>query len=414
MHLPRTAALVLAAALALFPVLGTLAQDDQTPRADPNAPLGQKKSTTARIDLAAIALDDADVGASYGLSFETYIPADQLSALLFNGAISASQVKSTGIRWYYESQYVTADGVTTLTCYVEEYPNVAGVTKGFNIFENEDLKSPPTATSTDAKGLPGVGSTPSEVTTTKVKASGSTPAGTTLDATFRVDRLLMGVSIATTATTPPKEQDLTDLAKRLQERAQAVLDGKELPEIDSALPARLLDFAESFDVDEGYTTFAATFGPSAPTGIDATFQSGYTRTVALGQDPNAKVPLPLVTVGVSEFNTESSGLAILSNSISTSPPYKGMARVETDPIPGTSASVGLSFADPFNNGDANSFRLFVLIDTNLINIDVIGADTLDHAQAAALSLAKQEAGCFGDNAKCGTAALPPNFAGAKG
>src|SRR5690349_1760025 len=123
MHLPRLAALVLAATLALFPVLGTLAQNDQPPpHPDPNAPLGDKKpASTARRDLAAIALDATDVGSEFTLSFESYVAADDIAAKLLSGAVTDAQVKATDIRWYYESDYQTSDGVTRLRCYIEEY-----------------------------------------------------------------------------------------------------------------------------------------------------------------------------------------------------------------------------------------------------------------------------------------------------
>src|SRR4051812_6995732 len=117
----RIAALFLAGALTLFPVLAARAQD-ATPQADQNAPLGERTfPSESRVDLAAIALDDADVGTDFTLSFETYISAAQIPTLLFGGAISDSVVEATGIRWFYESQYQSTDGDTTIRAYAEEY-----------------------------------------------------------------------------------------------------------------------------------------------------------------------------------------------------------------------------------------------------------------------------------------------------
>lgn len=411
MHLRRLAALLFAGLLLLAPA-GALAQDD-TPRADPDAPIGTREAPAGeRLDLAAIALDAEDVGDQYALSNESYISADQIARA--QRSATRAEIAATGIRWFYESDYESTDGSTRLRVYVEEYGSAAGARKGFDLFENEDRMADPSVKSEDKPGLD-VGEAPSEVTVATVEGTNGSSASSTVDATFRVDRLLLGVALDTSATTPPSEDDLVAYADRLAERAQTVLDGDDLPGIDYALPGRLLGFGDRPDVNEGYASFTETYGAAVPTEVGAAYVAGYDRTIALG-DPSADVPLPVVTLAVAAFKDEATPLAIFSNATTVMPAYTGLERELLDPIPGTSASVAFSFVNAYDTSakDPDSFRLWLLIGDDILTIEVQGAASVDAAQQAALALATQEIACYDRNDGCGTAQLPAGFGAPKG
>lgn len=410
MHLRRLAALLFAGLLLLTPA-AALAQDE-SPRPNPDAPVGDREAPAGRrLDLAAIALDATDVGDGYTLAYESYTSPDGLG-----GAVTSAEIEATGIRWLYQSQYASTDGSTQLRVYVEEYGSAADARKGFDLFEDESRTvTDPSITTKDEPGLD-AGQAPSEVTVATIPSANGGSGGSTVDATFRVDRLLLGVALDSTSKEPPSADELTDYANRLAERAQAVLDGDKLPDIDGALPGRLLDFAGSVNVNEGYVAFTDVFGASAPTEIGATYTSGYNRTIALG-DPASGAPLPLVTVAVASFGDEATPLSILSSAVTVTPAYTGIERDEVEPIPGTSAVVGFRFANAFATAaDApqDSVRLYVLIGTDLLIVEVQGAADADAARGAALAFAGQEVACFNAVDPCGTAQLPAGLGAPKG
>jgi hypothetical protein len=410
MRVHRLAAGVLATALMVLQIAGAAAQDS-VPHSDPNAPQGKRPTgSTERLDLAAIALDGNDVPSDYALSFEAYIPGDRVAASIAGDAVSSAQVERTGLSWYYESQYESSDGQNRIRAYVEEFDSATGARDGFDLLENENLFARPGLAFVDKPGLD-IGDEPSELTVGTYEATANSPSGATLDATFRVDRLLVGIAIDTVSTTPPDEDLLTEMAARLEERARTVIAGDALPGVDSNLAASLLTFDNALVVQEGYISLIDSAGQGAPADASAEYESGYIRTVALGMDSNPDLPLPIVSVAASTFSSEASALALLSQAEAVTPTYPELARERLDPIPGTSAAVAFSFASPLVSASPDSFRIMLVVDSTLITVEVQGTATLDDAREAVLDLIDQQISCIADATPCGPATFPDGIGG---
>lgn len=415
----RALAVLFALTMMLMPAAAALAQD-ATPGADPNAEIGTRGGSpdapgraatdVERLDLAAMALSSDDLDVAMTLSFEAYLSGAQVVDQLLAGTIPASEVEATGLRWYYESQYQSADGSTRIRSYVEEYDSAAGARAGFDLLENEDNFLSDGVAYVDEPGLEGIGESPSEVTTSTVESSEGAPSGASMDATFRVGRLLAGVAIDTVSTTAPDEAELLTLATRLEERIRAVLDGDEINGIDSSLATGMLNFEGGQDIQEGYVSLADAFGDAVPPAALEGFQSGYLHAVALGMETNPDLPLPLVSISVSTFASEDGPLAVLTAADEVTPPFSLIERIDLDIVPGATAAVGFSFSSPLTGGEPDSVRLMVVAGDRLITIDVQGGGTLDQARDAALSLAEQQLACTKASEACGNAELPNAFA----
>lgn len=409
MRVHRLFACLMAFVLLIVHVTGALAQDT-VPRADPRVPDSNNEPATGeRVDLAAIALASEDLPTGYALSFEAYLSGDDISDYLLGGETSRDEIAAIGLRWYYESQYESADGLNRIRAYVEEYDSASAVEDGFDLLEDEERFSASGMSSVDQPGLDGIGEAPSEVTVITFEATDESASGASIDATFRVGKLLVGVAIDTTSTEPPDEDLLAELAARLEERARAVLGEDDLPGIEPGLALSLLHFGDALVIQEGYVTLLESVAAEAPEAVAETYESGYVRTVVLGMEVDPDLPLPFVTVSASSFASESGALAYLSNAGTLTPAASALERAEIERIPGTGAAVAFSYVNPFDGGSPDSFRIILTVDAVVLSVDVQGAKSLDEARAVALSLVEQQIPCIAEAVVCGTAALPAGF-----
>lgn len=414
MRIHRLLAGVMAAALLFLQTTSAFAQDSG-PRPDPRVPGAEEEPAfVERVDLAAIALASDDLPSDFTLTFEAYLTGSEVSKQLFGGEIPENEIEEIGLRWYYESQYDSADGLNRIRTYIEEYESDDAVQDGFDLLEDEDRNETPGMSYVDKPGLEGIGEEPSEVTVVIFESTEETDSGATIDASFRVGNLLVGIALDTISTTAPDEELLVELATRIEERALAVLEEDDLPGIEPHLATSMLGFGDALVIQEGYVTLIESVGAEAPEIAVESFESGYIRTVVLGMDVNPDLPLPFVTLSASSFSSESGALAYLSDAETLTPALAELERAEIDRIPGASAVVALSYANPFDNGSPDSFKIVLVIDTTVLTVDVIGAGSLDEARKTALALVEQQVPCVAEGRPCGVAVLPAGFEAAEG
>lgn len=411
----RVHRLLIAAMVACFVAqtsVGALAQDGG-PRLPPQVPGGgDEPLVVERIDLAAIALDSNDLPAEFTLTFEAYLGGDDIASQLFADRFTEAEIEEIGLLWYYESQYQTADEGLRIRSYIEQFTDEDAVERGFDLLEDEGDSTSDIEIG-DQAGFDGIGDDPAEITTFTYD-DGSGTVGVTIDATFRVGALLMGVAIDSLTDEEPSLDDLEELAGLLEERAEAVLAGDDLPGIDPTLSIGLLDYGDALVIQEGYLALneAITADPQGEDNRE--FVSGYTRMIVLGIDENPDLPLPFVVTSLYRFSTESTALGYLTGLETVTPAYAELERAEIGRIRGTDAARALSYVNPYDGVDADSLLLVATIGDLALSIEVVGAPSLDIAQETALALFAQQVPCVVDVVACGTASLPAGFAAAEG
>lgn len=397
-------------------VVGTLTDgvaQDATPVAPPpvppaaSPPASPVAAAEGRLDLAAMALTDADLPTDLELSFEGYFSGDRVAQDVTGGILTDEEVAATGLLWFYDSSYASLDGTLRVRSYLEEYSSPEGAIAGFNLLEDETRFAALGIASTD-RPAPGLGEGPSEITLATTPATETAAETATIDVTFRIGRVVAGVSIDTSGPTAPDEQEVLGLARVLEERVRAVLDGASPAGVDLSLGAAILPLDEQgLSLQEGYVSLADSLGPAAEADIFSGYRAGYAQTVALGVERNPDLPLPFVTVALSSFDSEEGPLAVLTTADELQPPFAALEAVRIEPIAGASAAVGYRFANALTGGEqADSFRLLVVVGSWLITVDVQGAGAADAAQEAALDLAAQQIACLAKGGECATVSLP--------
>jgi hypothetical protein len=238
-----------------------------------------------------------------------------------------------------------------------------------------------------------------------------------VDVSFRVGRLLAGVSVeAEDYADPPDRQLALDLAARLEERVRLVLAGEMPPGLDPALRALTLPIAEGWPDPgvnaEGYLTVDEAFGDQKPlVGFREDYRGGYARTVFPAPVGGTAGIRPLaITVAVIALPNQLVGETVLKLAEFLPRPAP-LQLYQWEPtqvprVPGAEAEValvGASWADAFEVG--------IVVDDYLARIWVEGSDD---SQAIALDLAAQQAACLAAGGTCGDVAVPAELATAAG
>src|SRR3712207_3994047 len=125
--------------------------------------------------------------------FEAYVPGDLVAEEILGDPGLAGRLASTGLQWFYESEYEKLDQTSTIRIYVEQFPSEADARAGFDFLEDESFFG--AGSGSRDEPLVGVGEEPAELSILSIPASGNQPGVELADATFRVGRLLGGVSI---------------------------------------------------------------------------------------------------------------------------------------------------------------------------------------------------------------------------
>jgi hypothetical protein len=348
------------------------------------------------LDLAAMTLTSDDVPAEFSLGIEGYLSGQAFAENFTVDADEASQLHNAGLIVYYFSEYGNGEGGSTIRSYIEQYDSEDGARAGFEILEDESTLASDDARFTD-EPLQGVAETPSEITTYSFAAQADSPISHGVDVTFRIDNLIAGVTIDSPGGQAPAKSDAVSLARSLEDRIRAAMSGEELPGINPSLPGRLLRFHSAFPpVLEGYVSAVDGFGAVAIDDVWSGYESGYTRTNALGF---GEPPLPVVTDSISAFTSEEGPLAIISGD-EFQPPFEQMERVNLDPIEGAEAASGFHFISPLGEGrEIDSFRILSVVGNQLVTIDIQAAENEDIAKRLALELTEAQLACI-DEGNC--------------
>jgi hypothetical protein len=223
----------------------------------------------------------------------------------------------------------------------------------------------------------------------------------TVDVTFRVGRIIAGVSVDTAPGVEADRDLAIDLSRRLEERISAVLGGESLDLIDLTLPGQLATLGSGWTGrNEGYLSSAELLGSELGPEFEPAFVTGYFRVTVMG-DPSVGFPLPALNIAVARFADEAGPLSLMSRLDEFQAQFVGLERVTIDRIPGTSAAVAFKYANPAVAGsDIDSFRVLMVVDSSLVTLDIQGNATIEGAQEAALKIAEAQAACLGSASDC--------------
>lgn len=374
--------------------------DDATPESD-DAPLPE--APAGPLDLAAMTLDSEELPDGYQLSSEAYVDLDLLEAT-FADILEPGVLADLSIVGYYETTYASVDGSSQIRSYVIEYPDPAAAEDGFDILEDEDRLVTGESDLEDAPGLDGVGEAPAEITTGTLGPADAEQA--TVDITFRIDRLGVGVAIETFDGSEP-DQDLAEgLAIAKEARVVAALTGEEIPNIDPALVERVVAL-DGETIFEGYQTVIDGYG-SADSPAAEGFIASYVRGATFSEDTLETIA-PYVTVGVSSYEDEDAALAVLDASDEIILQFPELESIDV-PLIGDGPTVGYSFESLIPGDEIASVRIYVAVDDALLSVDVQGFATADDALAAAVEVAEAATDCV-DGGDCGPVGLPDDLGG---
>lgn len=405
---PRWFFPLIAVVVLLLAQNGRAAQDasQATPVASPAS--SPSTGATGRLDLAAMVLDADAVPEGYVRFFEAYVAGERAAEEILGDPTLADQLTRTGLQWFYESQYETLDQTSTIRFYVEQYPDDADARAGFDFLEDEAFFG----AGPDARDEPltGVGEEPAELTLVSSPASGTNPAVELADATFRVGRLLGGVSIETEGQAPDP-QLVRDLAGRLAQRIQAVLDGQSPAGADLALPTRLLPLdPDGQAVQEGYLLARELF-PAAAASADVApgFVAAYERALSPPDAPAASGTY--LFTAVAQFDAPDGALTALQEAADMALPF-GSEPERADAVRVASVDAAVAFRSALNSDSGpDSFWIMLVVNDRMA---VVGVMASPDAEAAALDLAAQQASCLATDAPCAAVNVPSLRSGEPG
>ena len=371
-----------------------------------------------RLDLAAMVLDLGDLPEELGyFEYQDFLTrADGIAAGYEGTPIAPEEVTATGLRWFYESAYRSPNGQTWVRSYVLEFGAPHQAEAGFAFFEDEARWAAAFGPESDLRDLPedpGLGEEPREITVGVVRPPVCCD-WQAADVTFRLGRLLAGVSVEANAGSDAPDRALAlALARRLEERARLVLDGRSPAGTDPAIRDLVLPIAglwpEQGTVPEGYLTVAEGLGELKPlVGFREDYRGGYARTATPAEDVGGGPPRAqqlVVTVAVVALANPLLAQTVLKLSEflpRPAPlPLYAWAPTEAPEVPGTAAAAAL--AAPSR---ADAYQVGVVVDDLLARVWVEGTED---ARAIALDLAAQQAACLEAGGPCEDVVAPPEL-----
>ncbi len=342
-----------------------------------------------RAALAAIPHITSDLPDGYRFVGEGFLTAAQTG----HPDIEAATLTDAGFAGMYLSIYHNDRTGASISSYASAWTDAAAAEQGFALLEDESSSSPDGGT-TDAELDAGTGS--AELTTGTIDVDGTTRAVS--DATFVVDRYIVGVSVETAPDGAMDAAGIQALVESLEGRASAVVQGQSPEGTDLALPPGVLDIRPlGTELQAGFLSAGETetiYGVSGSSlsNITASWVSG----VVTGDGEG-----PAVVIAASTFGDADTAARAVEQSGDLAP-----VAIEPQPvdyaIEGADAVRGYQYASPgAADGTVDSFRGVMLIGTTVIVVDVQGAASVDVAQAAVTDLLTAQVACGG-----GTCELP--------
>lgn len=352
-----------------------------------------------RDQLAAVTPGSENLPTGYTFVGETFLSVDQVAAT----GINAETLRSGGFVSQYVSIYENGDANERIRAYVSLWDDDQAATDGFAVLEDEDVTNPDDALQdSDAS----VGEEPRETTTgTYAAADGSTIG--TVDITFRRGPMIVGIAHESLDGSAADAELASDLATRIDERAQAVLDGSDLPHVDMTLPGDVVSL-------EGEGNGLAQAGFLGPVEVESIYgvqgsllsgiDSAWVETTLIG----GKAESPSVTVGVSTFTNPDDAALVVQQAADLFPPLTGQEAVDGVSLDGADAVTAFRYGT--GDGSADSYRLLVAANGTLTVIDVQRAAAEGGAEETAMAVATAELACQ-TGGTCEAPALPGSLTG---
>ncbi|CAN5845430.1 hypothetical protein BH24CHL3_BH24CHL3_06500 [soil metagenome] len=357
-----------------------------------------------RAQMASITLDGASLPGGYVFTGEAFLTAEQIAS----AEIGADELTDAGLVSYYVSTYRSPDSGYEISTYVSAWSDADAAEAGFEVVEDEG-RSNPDGTFEDAEAI--VGESPSETTTgTYPDSNDDSVTVTTADATFRLDRFLIGASLETRDGATPDVQIVNALAATLEGRATAAINngnpvGTDLELVPRVLPLSGLGielqagFLGAGDVEQMYGLQGSVLGG---------FTASWAEAVGLG---DLDALQPYISVGVTTFAAEEDAAAIIAQIDNLAPEVPNAEEVDGVEIEGVDALVAYSFPSlATGTDDADSFRVVAVAGSTLVVIDVQGAPEMETARVTATLLATTQVGCLGEMS-CAVPELPAALTG---
>jgi hypothetical protein len=335
--------------------------------------------TQTRAQLAAIPLTSGELPQGYRLVTEGFTPDGQAA---FTNIDQASLAGYVGL---YSSVYENPEAPGGIMSYVSVWTDAAAAEAGFAIVEDETVTSPGVAL-IDAELDAGTGS--AELTAGTVEENGT--ALNVTDATFVVERFIVGVTVRTADDSPIDASGITAMVDALEGRANAVLSGQAPSGADLGLPGTVIDVRPlGVEQQAGFLSASeseALYGLSGSSlgGI----QTSWVSYVATGDQGAA----PYVAVAVSTFENADNAARVVEQSADLVPLTVELQPVEGYSVEGVEAVRGYQYASP-GAAVPDSFRAVAQIGAQLVVIDVQGAASVEQAQTAATDLLAAQVRC---------------------
>ncbi|HYH11903.1 MAG TPA: hypothetical protein VD789_06070, partial [Thermomicrobiales bacterium] len=188
--------------------------------------------TTARAQMAAITLTIAELPNGYQLQSESFVSADQTP---FEG-IDTDTLIDSGFLGMYVSTYQVPGETGSISSYVSLWPDAGSAQAGFELIEDETITD---AGAAMQDGPLEAGDGAAELTSGVVETDGNTLQVT--DATFTVDRFIVGVAVESLPDNAPDDEAMGTLVSSLESRATSVVGGEAPEGTDLSLPGATLD-----------------------------------------------------------------------------------------------------------------------------------------------------------------------------
>jgi hypothetical protein len=363
----RFAVIMMIACLALIPIVPASAQ-------------GGTLDQQGRAAMAAIPLIASDLPDGYRFTGEGFLPEDGTGI----PGVDPAALVDAGLEGMYISGYQNPGTDGTIISYVSAWTDAGAADQGFALLEGEEE-----AGLTDAPLEAGTGS--AELTTGTVDVDGAVRS--LVDATFVVDRYVVGVSVETPQDAPMDEAGVQGLVDALEARAAAVVDGQSPAGTDLALPPSVLDLRPlGGEVQAGFLSAAET---EALYGVSGSALSSITASWVAGVSSGEGGAGPTVVIAASTFPDADTAARVVEQAGDLSP-----LPIELQPVDfavdGADSARGYQYASPGStDGVVDSFRGVIQIGTTMVVVDVQGAASVEVAQTAVSDLLAAQVACSG-------------------
>ena len=342
--------------------------------------------STLPIDLAAVPLPADSFPAGWTDHGEIHQSLNSAGVRNLN-VLTPKQVLATGYLGDYTSHFGNTAG-DQIRIDAMEFRTAANVAGGFALFEDHDLINP-NADLSDRPALPGVGSAPGEVTSGYFQMEDGYQTFL-YSVKFRVGPLLLTVEMETSDESSLEIDLINTLAGEEATRAQQVVDGTDLPDIETALPAQIVWPDGNPNLYDGFKTSTENFLIATMGQIPDGMISSYRVTFSLLSNENAA--FPRLDETLIKFDSTEAVTAAMADPVSLiTPGIPELTHLDDPAVTGADAARAFSFNRP---DIGPSSRVYVQSGPYLIIVGVDGAIDDSSGISTATSWAAADLNCL--------------------